>query len=549
MTELIVAGEAFNVLVEGEEGAPVLMLSNSLGTNLHMWDKQMPAFLEHFRVVRYDTRGHGGSRVTEGPYSIAQLGRDAVSIMDALRLEKVHWLGLSMGGMIGQWLLTHVPERIDRAVLANTSAQIGTPDLWNERIRVALEDGMSGLAQSVVERWFTKSFRETHPEDVATILEVLETTSPEGYAACCGAIRDMDQLDKIRSITKPVLVIAGRHDPATPPAMSELIADAIAGAKLVTLEAAHLSNIEEPEAFDRAVLDFLTAEEQEVAEEVIEETIEETSPAAIEEPVEEPAIEEPVEEPAIEAHAAEDASAGNGEPHADEPAVEAPKKPPRKRTPRKAAVEAAPAIAPEPEVPVETSLEMVAEIETLPEAATEEPAPPEPAPAKKPAARRRPTKKTPAKRSPARKPARGVTKKAPAKKAPAKKSAVKKAAAKKTSARRVAAKKTNARPAPRKTATKKTAKRKSAAKKVTARKSPTRKSAVRKAVTKKTVAKRAPVKKLTAKKLGVKKIVKKTAIKKTAGKKTVAKKPLRRSVQRRAPARKTAARRGPGRKR
>jgi 3-oxoadipate enol-lactonase len=540
MTELIVAGEAFNVLVEGEEGAPVLMLSNSLGTNLHMWDKQMPAFLEHFRVVRYDTRGHGGSRVTEGPYSIAQLGRDAVSIMDALRLDKVHWLGLSMGGMIGQWLLTHVPERIDRAVLANTSAQIGTPDLWNERIRVALEDGMSGLAQSVVERWFTKSFRETHPEDVATILEVLETTSPEGYAACCGAIRDMDQLDKIRSITKPVLVIAGRHDPATPPAMSELIADAIAGAKLVTLEAAHLSNIEEPEAFDRAVLDFLTAEEQEVAEEVIEETIEETSPAA---------IEEPVEEPAIEAHAAEDASAGNGEPHADEPAVEAPKKPPRKRTPRKAAVEAAPAIAPEPEVPVETSLEMVAEIETLPEAATEEPAPPEPAPAKKPAARRRPTKKTPAKRSPARKPARGVTKKAPAKKAPAKKSAVKKAAAKKTSARRVAAKKTNARPAPRKTATKKTAKRKSAAKKVTARKSPTRKSAVRKAVTKKTVAKRAPVKKLTAKKLGVKKIVKKTAIKKTAGKKTVAKKPLRRSVQRRAPARKTAARRGPGRKR
>ncbi|MGP0057735.1 MAG: 3-oxoadipate enol-lactonase [Beijerinckiaceae bacterium] len=507
MTELIIAGEAFNVLVEGEESAPVLMLSNSLGTNLHMWDKQIPAFAEHFRVVRYDSRGHGGSRVTEGPYSIAQLGRDAVAIMDALGLEKVHWLGLSMGGMVGQWLLTHVPERIGRAVLANTAAQMGSPDFWNERIRAALDDGMPALAPQVVERWFTRSFRETHREDVARVLAVLEATSPVGYAACCAAIRDMDQRAELGSVTRPVLVIAGRHDPATPPGMGALIASAIPGAKLVTLDTAHLSNIEDPATFNRTVLDFLTAEEADLRFAV---------PLA-------------------------------AEPKLAEPAAETPKKPHHKPAPRKPSAPAAPVTAQMPEVPP------TAQAEALPEALAHEPKPkptkkparrrapaaaPAPAPAvARPAPRRRPVKKAAAKRSATRKPAArgGVAKKAP----------VKKVTVKKATTRRAAAKKRTARPAVRKTATKATA-----AKKLPARKVATRKSAVRKAVTKKTVARRAPAKKISVKKSAAKKAaIKRTTGKKIAIKKTVAKKLLRRPVASRRPAGKTAGRRGPGRKR
>ncbi len=170
---MMINGEAFNVLVEGDEGAPALMLAHSLGTNLHVFDKLMPGLLRHFRVVRYDGRGHGSSVVTPGPYSVAQLGHDALGIMDALGLEKVDWLGLSKGGAVGLWLLSHAPERIGRAVLANVAAHFGSPDMWNERIRTVHEKGIESLAPSVLENWFTKSFREHHPEEVERIWEML----------------------------------------------------------------------------------------------------------------------------------------------------------------------------------------------------------------------------------------------------------------------------------------------------------------------------------------------------------------------------------------
>lgn len=261
MPQVKVGDDLFYVELEGPADAPVLMLSNSLGTNLNMWDPQMPELTKHFHVVRYDSRGHGQSAATEGPYSIEQLARDALGIMDELGFEKVHWIGLSKGGMVGQWLLTHAPERIERAVLANTAAQAGAADVWNDRIRTVRERGMEAVATSVLDRWFTKDFQERDPRAVAKIQAMLDTTSPEGYVGSAAAVRDLDQRESIRTIERPVLVIVGRQDPATPPEAGALIADSIPGAELVTLEAAHLSNIEDEAAFTEAVVQFLTRRE------------------------------------------------------------------------------------------------------------------------------------------------------------------------------------------------------------------------------------------------------------------------------------------------
>lgn len=259
MAEMKIGGETFNVEVEGPENAPVLMISNSLGSNLHMWDDQVPSLSKHFRIVRYDSRGHGRSAAPAGPYSLEQLGKDALAILDALGVKKAHWMGLSKGGAVGQWLLLHAPERIERAVLANTAAQFGGADAWNERLRIVREQGMAGLVQAVIDRWFTKDFQAKAPEAIARIRAAFEKTPAEGYAACMAALRDLDLRDAIRNIRNQVLVIIGRHDPATPPEAGKAIASAIPGARLVELDAAHLSNIEAADAFNKAVIDFLTA--------------------------------------------------------------------------------------------------------------------------------------------------------------------------------------------------------------------------------------------------------------------------------------------------
>ncbi len=261
MTDITIAGETFNVLIEGDENKEVLMLSNPMGTNLHLWDPQIPALAEHFRIVRYDSRGHGASVANEGPYSVEGLGRDARAIMDALDIGRVHWLGLSMGSIVGLWLLVHARERIGRAVLASTAAQIPGPDLWNNRIQSARDTGMNGVAMAAAERWFTKAFRDTNPEKVEAVMEMVRTTPVHGYLAACAAGRDMDQREAIRSIRNKVLVIAGRHDLSTPPGMGALVASSIEGARFVTLEASHMSNIEDEANFTRAVVDFLTTPE------------------------------------------------------------------------------------------------------------------------------------------------------------------------------------------------------------------------------------------------------------------------------------------------
>ncbi len=258
MTAITIDGAEFRVLVEGSERKPVLMLSNPLGTNLHFWDPQAPALREHFRIVRYDSRGHGKTTAGHGPYAIEQLGQDALAIADALGIGKFHWLGLSMGSMVGLWLLVHAPGRIGRAVLAGTAAQL-PPDICNSRIQVARVLGMEKTAEAAAERWFTQNFRDTKPQKVERVLAMVRATRVQGYAAACAALRDMDLREAIRGITNEVLVIAGRHDLSTPPSMGALVASAIKVAKLVTLEAPHLSSIEDEANFNKAVLDFLTA--------------------------------------------------------------------------------------------------------------------------------------------------------------------------------------------------------------------------------------------------------------------------------------------------
>lgn len=248
--------------LDGPVDAPVLLLSNSLGTDLHMWDVQIPAFTEHFRVLRFDTRGHGKSLVTEGPYSIEQLGRDVVALLDALDIQRVHFCGLSMGGLIGQWLAINARERLDRLVVCNTAAKIGTPEIWNPRIEMVLRDGaaaMNGLRDASIARWFTADFAAANPHQAKQITDMLAATSPEGYAANCAAVRDADYREQLALIKAPTLVIAGSEDAVTPPAGSHFIQAQVQGAEYAEFYAAHLSNVQAGAAFSDRVIEFLLA--------------------------------------------------------------------------------------------------------------------------------------------------------------------------------------------------------------------------------------------------------------------------------------------------
>jgi 3-oxoadipate enol-lactonase len=243
--------------VAGRDDAPALILSNSLGTRLEMWDGQAPVLSEKFRLIRYDSRGHGRSAVPDHGYTIERLGKDALQVLDALDVRSVRFCGLSMGGMVGLWLASHAPDRVERLVLANTAAQLGPAAMWDARIESVRRGGMAEIANGVIERWFTPAFRASAPSSVMTIYDALLATSAAGYAGCCTAIRDMDQRSCLGLIRTPTLVIGGVHDPATPIVKSHEIADAIPDARLVVLDAAHLSNIERRDEFTAAISDFL----------------------------------------------------------------------------------------------------------------------------------------------------------------------------------------------------------------------------------------------------------------------------------------------------
>ena len=254
-------GARLNYRLDGPADAPALVLSNSLGTNLSMWDPQIPALVTQFRVLRYDTRGHGQSSVTAGPYSITQLGRDVVGLLDGLGIERAHFCGLSMGGVTGMWLGVYAADRINRLVLCNTAAKIGSPETWNPRIEMVRTKGMAAVAETQAQRWFTPAFIAKAPGVIAATRQMIASTSTEGYAANCGAIRDSDQRETISRIRARTLMIGGLHDPVISAADIRYLVDTIPGAKLVELDASHLSNVEAPVEFTKALVNFLTEPE------------------------------------------------------------------------------------------------------------------------------------------------------------------------------------------------------------------------------------------------------------------------------------------------
>jgi 3-oxoadipate enol-lactonase len=244
--------------VEGPEDAPVLVLANSLGTTKEMWEAQASALRERFSLVRYDHRGHGASAVPPGPYSLGDLGRDALALLDSLGVERFSFCGLSLGGMVGMWVASEEPGRVERLVLCCTSARLGPPETWETRAGIVRAEGMGAIAETVVERWFTPAFREERPEVVRWAVGMLEGTPPEGYAGCCEAIRDMDLRERLGAIRAPTLVIAGADDPATPPEHAGLIASLIPDARLTVVpRSAHLANVEQPEAVTEGILGHL----------------------------------------------------------------------------------------------------------------------------------------------------------------------------------------------------------------------------------------------------------------------------------------------------
>ena len=250
-------GNRFHYELDGASGAPVLMLSNSLGTNLGMWRPQMEAFGRRLRVLRYDTRGHGASAITPGPYTVEQLAGDVLGLLDALDIRRASFCGLSMGGATGMWLATYAAQRFDKVVLCNTSARIGTIEFWNARIAMLRQGGLAPAASAIMERWFSAGFRGRDPKTVATMSAMLCATQLDGYVACCESLRDNDQRESITAIRLPVLVISGTRDVATPPADGRFIAERVPGARYVEFDTAHLSNIEVPEKFSETVLNFL----------------------------------------------------------------------------------------------------------------------------------------------------------------------------------------------------------------------------------------------------------------------------------------------------
>lgn len=243
---------------DGKEGAPVLVFSNSLGTTHTMWDQQITGLASRFSILRYDARGHGLSDAPVGAYGLDRLGRDVIDLLDKLGIERVHFCGVSLGGMTGQWLGIHASERINRLILANTAAHMGPPSSWQTRIDTLLAEGMPAIASAVLERWLTPQFLALNLKEIATLQRELLACSPQGYAGCCAAIRDMDMRQTVGTIPCPTLVINGLRDPATPPNMGEFIAQHINDARVVVLDAAHLSNIERPAEFNSAVLEFLS---------------------------------------------------------------------------------------------------------------------------------------------------------------------------------------------------------------------------------------------------------------------------------------------------
>jgi len=244
---------------DGDAARPCLVLSNSLGTDSSMWDAQTAALADDFFVLRYDTRGHGRSARGSGPLSIERLGSDVLALLDHLGIGRAAFCGISMGGLTGQWLGIHAPKRFNKLVLANTAARIGNAEGWSMRAAQVRESGMAAIADGAPARWFTEGFIARAPDMVARMLRTLRAQDAQGYAACCNALAEADLRGEVPNVAVPTLIIAGEHDPVTTVADAEWLRERIPDARLITVPASHISNIEAEKEFTAALRDFLRA--------------------------------------------------------------------------------------------------------------------------------------------------------------------------------------------------------------------------------------------------------------------------------------------------
>jgi len=247
--------------LEGNRAGPPVLFSNSLGSTCELWNPQLEALSATFRIIRYDTRGHGASDVPDGPYAIETLGLDAVAVLDAAGAGRAHICGLSLGGLTAMWLGVHRPDRVRSVTLVSTAARIGNTAMWEDRIVQVQTSGVGSLADAAMGRWFSPSFRNSHPEVVAIYHHMLSETPAGGYAACCAAIRDADLRSAIGRISAPTLIIAGHHDPVTPPADAEAMHARIPNSRVSLLDAAHILNVEQGAAFNHLLNAFITEQE------------------------------------------------------------------------------------------------------------------------------------------------------------------------------------------------------------------------------------------------------------------------------------------------
>jgi 3-oxoadipate enol-lactonase len=241
----------------GDASKPAIVFSNSLGTNFSMWQAQIDFFSQDHFVICYDTRGHGASSAPQGPYTIDQLGQDVVNLLDHLNTEKAAFCGISMGGLTGQWLAIHKPSRFSHVVVCNTAAKIGQEQAWNDRAALVREQSLAPIASTAASRWFTEPFVQSNPDIVAKLSNDLGAGSPEGYASCCEALAKADVREQLKDISVPVLIVAGQQDPVTTVTDGEFMQQRIAGSQLFEINASHISNIEQPEAFNQAIKAFI----------------------------------------------------------------------------------------------------------------------------------------------------------------------------------------------------------------------------------------------------------------------------------------------------
>ena len=248
---------SINYQTFGDHTKPALIFSNSLGTQFSMWQPQLDALKKDFYMICYDTRGHGQSSAPQGPYSIELLGEDVIHLMDHLHIDKANFCGISMGGLTGQWLAINHPERFEHVIVANTAAQIGQEQAWKDRASLVREQGLEPIASTAATRWFTEGFIKKNAKIVDQLSHNLAQGSPEGYASCCEALGVADLRDQIQGINIPVLVIAGSKDPVTTVKDGQYMVNNIRSSALFEIDASHISNIEQPQAFNKAIFDFI----------------------------------------------------------------------------------------------------------------------------------------------------------------------------------------------------------------------------------------------------------------------------------------------------